>query len=311
MTLRAAALSFRIQRFEAVIVVGATILSVLVSAIVIGIFNSGGYAQCFTGEGPVLTSLCQSPLAGWLYRIARLSAAIVPIFPVVAGLLAGGPIVARELETGTARLAWSLGPSRARWFLQRAVPILVMVFLAALAIGLTANALLPLIAPGTDLDRSFVDFRWRGPLVGVEAVLVASIALAVGAILGRMVPTIVLSLILILGLVIAVDKVERTALLSEAVVAGGQDYFWSDTNLTLESRLRFPNGEILTWEQAFATHPEIGEPWTEQPPWEDVVLFIPGERYHEIEGREIVGFGALALAFVGAAAIAVVRRRPR
>ena len=52
------------------------------------------------------------------------------VFPVVAGLLAGGPIVARELESGTARLAWSLGPSRLRWFVQRAVPILASVLVA-------------------------------------------------------------------------------------------------------------------------------------------------------------------------------------
>ena len=311
MTLRSVLLSFRIQRFETTIIVGAAVLSVVVSAIVISLFTSGGYAQCFAADGPVLTSLCQSPMVNWLSRIARISITVVPLFPLVAGLLAGGPIVARELETGTARLAWSLGPSRLRWFVQRALPILVMVLVASTAIGLTADALVKLLAPATDLDRSFVGFRWRGPLVGVEAVLVTSIALAVGAILGRIVPTMILTLILLLGLVIAVDKVERTTLVSEAEMASGQTYFWSDANLQLESRVKFPNGEILTYEEAFATHPEMNEPWTDQPPYEDVILYIPGERYHDVERRELLAFGGLALGFVGIATIAVMRRRPR
>ena len=43
------------------------------------------------------------------------------------GLFLGVPIVARELERGTVRLAWSLAPSRWRWYLRsRCCPILVV-----------------------------------------------------------------------------------------------------------------------------------------------------------------------------------------
>ena len=119
MTLRGALLSFRIQRFESTVVVMATLLSVGVSAIVMTLFYGGGYATCFGREEPVLSSLCQSAAAEWLHKIARVSLALVPIFPIIGGFLVGGPIVAKELETGTARLAWSLGPSRLRWFAGR------------------------------------------------------------------------------------------------------------------------------------------------------------------------------------------------
>ena len=43
-----------------------------------------------------------------------------------AGLFLGVPVVARELERGTARLAWSLAPSRMRWYLARLLPLLVL-----------------------------------------------------------------------------------------------------------------------------------------------------------------------------------------
>jgi hypothetical protein len=313
MTLRGSLLSFRIQQFETVVIVGAAILSVAVSGIVIALFNAGGYAHCYASDNPVFTSACQSSVAEWLGRIARLSVTIVPIFPVLAGLLAGGPIVARELESGTARLAWSLGPSRIRWFLQRAVPILVMATLACLAIGLTAESLHRLLDPVTDFDRSFVGFRARGPLLAAEGLLIAGIALAFGALLGRIVPTIICALVLVLAITIAIDKVERTILLGEAQVSaedgtGTYDY---RNSLFLESRLRFPDGETLTYEQAVLSHPEIEMGWSEESGIRNVVLFVPGERYHDVERREIVALGTLGLAFVALGTVIVLRRRPR
>ncbi len=311
MTLRSALLSFRIQRFESTIVIGAAILSVIVSLFVIGSYNASGFARCYTDEQLSLTAFCQTSLVTWLERIARLSIAIVPIFPVVAGLLCGGPIVAREIENGTARLAWSLGPSRLRWFVQRTVPILVMVTAAGLAVGLIAEGLTHLVAPTIDLDQSFAGFRARGPFVAAEAIFVTSVALALGAILGRAVPTFVLTLILVGGIGIAFDKVERIQLTGEAELASGNTYSFGDDTLYLENRLRFPDGTVLSWDEAYATHPEISNGWDESSGITDVTLYIPGERYHEIERREIAVLLVLAAAFAGLAALVVVRRRPR
>lgn len=312
MTLRSALLSFRIQRFESTIVIGATILSVLVSALVIGLFTRGGYAACNSPDGPVFTATCQSFAVRVLPRVAQLSVQIVPFFPLVAGLLAGGPIVARELESGTARLAWSLGPSRLRWFAQRAVPILAMVLVAGLVIGLTAGALIHTLTPSADLDHSFLGFRARGVLVGIEALLIAAIALAFGALVGRLVPTLILTLILLFALGIAVDKVDRTLLTSEAQLTSGESFSW-ENDYFLESRVKFPDGQVMSYEEAFQTHPEVmNGAWEgDTPPYTDVVLSIPGARYQEIERREAMALGALALAFVALAALAVTRRRPR
>jgi hypothetical protein len=310
-TLRGALLSFRVQRFETIVVLGAALLSVVVSAVVVGAVNSGGFAKCQTDDPSQLGSLCMTGIYPWLNRIARLSVSIVPVFPVVAGLIAGGPIVARELETGTARLAWSLGPSRLRWLGQRAVPILVLVALSALAIGLAAEALLHVLTPATNLDESFTGFRSRGLLVGVNALLVASIALAFGAILGRAVPTFILALMLVGGIGIAVDKVERELLTSEALIADVDTYEYSDANLTLDNRLRFADGTILTWEEAFRTHPELQNGFDETGEPRGVVYYIPGTRYHDVERREAAVLLALAAGFIVLASVTVVRRRPR
>jgi hypothetical protein len=310
MTLRGALLSFRIQRFESTVVVMAALLSVAVSAIVITLFYGGGYQVCYGSDQPVFSSLCQSSAAEWLNRLGRVSLALVPIFPIVGGLLAGGPIVARELETGTARLAWSMGPSRMRWFAQRVVPIFVVLAVAALAIGITADALLKMTQPSVEIDASFFGYRARGLLIGVEALLVASIALALGAITGRIVPTILLALVLFAGLLAAVDNVEKKVLLGEAAVGGDSSY--SDNNLYLESKLQMPDGRLLTWEQLMVEHPEYNEfGWPEDAGIQPVAIYIPGARYHDVERREALVLLGFAAAFVAVAGVTVLRRRPR
>jgi hypothetical protein len=309
MTLRSTLLTFKIHRFETTVVTGAAILSVLVSAIVIAWFTAGGYARCMTDEVLNSSSFCQSSIGDLLNRIARLSTSIVPVFPVVAGLLLGGSIVAGELESGTARLAWSLSPSRLRWFGQRVLPVLAMALLAGIAIGLTADALTHMLRPSLDLDASFVGFRSRGLLVAVQALLIASIALAMGAILGRTVPTIVLSLVLAFAIGAAVDKVERELLTNEAVL--GDDAGYSEDNLFIESRLRMPDGTIVTWEAMNTLYPQYANGWDESSGIQNVTLYVPGSRYHDVERREAFALGSLALLFVGVAAVTVVRRRPR
>jgi hypothetical protein len=309
MTLRVAALSFRIQRFEATLVIGAALLSVLVSTIVITWIGTAGYDRCLTDEAASLSGFCQASIAGWLFRIARASMTIVPVFPIVAGLLIGGPIVARELESGTARLAWSMSPSRLRWFLHRAVPALALAVVAGLAIGSIADALLHVSDPNLVIDQSFAGFRQRGVLIGVQTLLIASIALAIGSILGRAVPTFVLSLVLFGGISTAIDKVETQLLTNEALVSDSFQY--DGGGLYLESRIKMPTGEVLTWEQMSIQHPEIINNGYDPEVYRDVVLYIPGERYHDIERREALVLIGIAILFVAVAAVTVVRRRPR
>jgi hypothetical protein len=309
MTLRAAFLTFRIHRFETTLVVGATLLSVLVSAIVTSWIRTAGYDRCLTEDVVSSTALCQVSIAGWLFRIVNLSRNLVPIFPIVAGLLVGGPIVARELESGTARLAWSLGPSRLRWFMQRALPTILLAAIVGLVIGLTADALLRASEPSLDIDRSFVGFRQRGLLIGIETLVVASIALAIGSILGRIVPTFILSLILASGVWLVVDKVETQLLTNEAQTT--TSFNWNGTDYFLTSRIQLPDGRIVTYEELFALHPELMDQGYSSEQYPDVAFYIPGSRYHDIELRDAFALTGVAVLFLALAGGTVVRRRPR
>ena len=56
---------------------------------------------------------------------------ILNVVPVLIGAFAGAPVLARELETGTFRYAWTQGFGRWRWTLAKLVPLAVVLASAA------------------------------------------------------------------------------------------------------------------------------------------------------------------------------------
>jgi hypothetical protein len=61
---------------------------------------------------------------------------ILPLTPVLAGLFLGTPMVAREIETGTARFAWTQGAGQIRWLLASVVPIALILMVVGAGLGL-------------------------------------------------------------------------------------------------------------------------------------------------------------------------------
>lgn len=305
--LTATRLTYRINRFEVRAILAATIVSVLVTAVILGWIRSSGYAQCVGGDVQMST-VCfeQEDIGRWATRIAGMSLQLAGAFPLLAGLLLGVPLVARELDKGTARLAWSLGPSRGRWYIQRVVPILVLVVLTALTIGLVAEQLTALFNPGVDLSNSFVSFRGRGLLLATSALLVGSVSVAVGAVVGRQIPTLVLALLLGGLTLLAIGEVDRKLLASEAVPLTGENYYTHDLTMG-EGRFQLPDGRLVTWDELVVIEPaamngEFNYPFVD--------FGIPRTRYQEIVGREGVVQVVLSLGFLAVGAVVVSRRRP-
>jgi hypothetical protein len=305
--LTATRLTYRINRFEIRAILIATILSVVVSALVISWIRSSGYAACIQTDGPPAATCFElQDIGSWATRIARLSMNLAAFFPLLAGLLLGGPLVARELDKGTARLAWSLGPSRRRWYLQRVLPILVVVGLTAMTIGIVAEQLTALFAPGIDLTRSFVGFHERGVLIATGALLVASLAVAVGSVIGRQIPTILLALILGGVSLLAIAEVDQKILANETVRLTGDDQYTNDL-VVGEGRFELPDGRLVTFDELAVFDPKVLEEGFDYP---YVQYGIPRERYREIETREAVAQVVFAVIFLGAGALVVARRRP-
>ena len=59
-----------------------------------------------------------------------LSVLVILIAPAIIGIFWGAPLIARELETGTCRLAWNQSITRTRWLTVK----LVLIGVAAMAV---------------------------------------------------------------------------------------------------------------------------------------------------------------------------------
>jgi hypothetical protein len=64
-----------------------------------------------------------------------LSSVLFQVIPPLIGAFVGAPVLARELETGTFRFAWTQGFGRARWTVATLAPLALAVTLAAGAVG--------------------------------------------------------------------------------------------------------------------------------------------------------------------------------
>jgi ABC-type transport system involved in multi-copper enzyme maturation permease subunit len=136
---------------------------------------------------------------------------ILQVVPVLIGAFVGAPLLARELETGTFRFAWTQGFGRWRWTLGKLVPLAVAVTAATCAFGALlswyyqpyfgqANQALGL-AGTSPFDTGLFDL----PEIAFPAWTLA--AFAIGALAGmlirRVVPAIAATLVVYTGLAFA------------------------------------------------------------------------------------------------------------
>jgi ABC-2 family transporter protein len=115
--IRLSMLQFRIQAITAAVALAAfTILLAATGPHLASTYAADGLDSCHG-------SSCLSPATYFTASLARspygvlflLSTGIILLAPAVIGLFWGAPLIARELETGTAALAWNQSVTRTRW----------------------------------------------------------------------------------------------------------------------------------------------------------------------------------------------------
>lgn len=308
-------LTFRINRFEvgAVVILGGLLVlgSIIVNWALSWLALPPECAVVFdTGE---LTEPCAAKFETFqkILAVATPITLLMSLFPIIGGLLVGGPVIAREIERGTTSLAWSMSPSRLLWFLHRVVPMVILLLVVSYIVGVAADHLMRPLMPQANLDQSFAGFRFRGMLLATQAFLLASTAVAIGSMLGRAVPTFLLSLILGTLSLVAVAAVHREVLLSEAaIVAQDENFIFSNNDLTLDYKFQMPDGALVSYEQMIAIDPAAFDPDTGAARYPNVLLLVPGERYRAVEAREAAAELVIGLVFLAAGAFVITRRRP-
>jgi hypothetical protein len=187
------------------------------------------------------------------YRLLQsLLAPLLLAVPALLGIFWGAPLVARELEAGTYRLAWTQSVSRSRWFTVK----VALIGLASIAVaGLFSLMITWWSSP---IDRVNMDrfrpgvFDARG-IVAIGYVAFAfALALTAGAIIRRTVPAMATTLVTFVGARLAMTYWIRPHLLAPAHTSAG---FGSATNVGFEAG--GPSGVTF-----FASPPKLPNAWT-------------------------------------------------
>jgi hypothetical protein len=137
---------FRTNAWVALTALGALAVAYLVTGPhLFHAYTESGLAACTTGCDNQITQFKADVDVDLLERLGDLGIAVMFLMPVIVGVFWGAPLIARELESGTYRLAWNQSVTRTRW-------------LAAKLLGLGA------VAMGTTGLFSLMVNWWAGPL---------------------------------------------------------------------------------------------------------------------------------------------------
>jgi hypothetical protein len=269
-------------------------------------------STCFALLGttsPDAWGACEGPLRAWanahiggsdLFRQA------IEFIPFAASALVGVPIVAREIEGRTTSTAWSLEPSRTRWLLRQVRPILLVVGLAALALGAAAGA------HEHDWDvwgggrPDIVHIGHYGPGLVARMFGIFGLAVALGALLGRQLPAFLLSFALALGCVNLLATVRDTWFASHPA------HVLDEPGWVTGWAWRTPDGALLSPVEAAAAAPPDAnsESWLEEHGYVQVALGISSDTAMGWAPYEALAYISLGTISIAGAMWLVIRRRP-
>jgi hypothetical protein len=145
---------------------------------------------------------------------------LLQVMPALIGAFVGAPTLARELETGTFRYAWTQGFGRWRWALAKLVALAVVLAAATAAFGaLVSWYFQPFIGPLYQ-DSPFANlFSLREVTFPAWALAAFATAALAGMLIRRVVPAIVATLAVYAGLAIAAAAFLREHYLAPLVTS--------------------------------------------------------------------------------------------
>jgi hypothetical protein len=249
---------------------------------------------------------------------------LMQVVPLFAGVFAGAPLLARELETGTFRFAWTQGTGRTRWVIAKLVLVAAAVTAAA---GLTSLVMSWWLAP-------FAARGWSvmGPnvfaLTGIAFPAWTLIAFALGAFAGvairRTVPALATAMAVWAGLAIATATSLRwryqQALTAKGIAAGAR----VPSSAWIQMHWTGPNGQPVSLAafHALLAQLKLRSPGTQGPTpvtqsllaqlarrgYTQSISYQPESRFWHFQLIEGGCLLALAL-LLGAAAVWLVRHR--
>jgi hypothetical protein len=247
---------------------------------------------------------------GWVTALRALA-----VLPALVGLFVGAPLLARELEHGTHRFAWTQGVTRRRWLYSKTA-------LLAVATLLTAGAASALVmwwrSPFDTLEgrMSPSGFDIEGLVVPAYALFALAVGVLAGLIFRRTVPAMTATLVVFVATRLAVvtflrphfeSPLHRTAVATDTGRQAG-DWLLSDTLVDAAGRQITAAREdlaVLHAQQA-GIDPHS---YLVTVGWKRVISYQPAGRFWEFQLIE-AGLFTLLAATIVLTAIWLVRRTP-
>jgi ABC-type transport system involved in multi-copper enzyme maturation permease subunit len=195
---------FRTQLWVAASGVALIGVALMVTAsIVASMYQDSGATTCGTQCAQAITNFLDqvtTGLTGFVYDSAIL---VMYVVPGLIGAFWGAPLVARELEAGTHRLAWNQSVTRTRWLVTKLALIggASMVTMGLLSVAVMWYS--------RHIDQGITDqiqpnlFGARGIVPVAYSAFAFALGVATGILLRRTVPAMAVTLAVYLGVAIA------------------------------------------------------------------------------------------------------------
>jgi len=238
---------YRIAMLGAVVFLGG----LAVYLVVMGLKIHSAYAATLSCH-PANSSACSdvtSLFQNSYYMTGEVSAALLLAVPVLVGVFAGAPILARELDTGTSRFAWTQGAGRIRWTVARlALPAVTVTAATAAFSQLFDWFYQPFFTSGMDSRLAAQFFNLTGVDFAAWTLAAFALGAAAGVLIRRAVPAMFASMAVWSGLMLATVLYLRRHYLAPLLDKGaGAPSRGNNPAWVLSQWWTGPNGKPVPW----------------------------------------------------------------
>jgi hypothetical protein len=184
---------------------------------------------------PASSLACRDLISSFRVGAFLVNGTALQVVPALIGALTGPPLLAREMETGTFRFAWTQGFGRSRWVLAKLVTLAVVLAVAAGAFSVLLDwyyqpyfaAHNPALFPGQLSPFAAGLFDLRGVAFAGWALAAFAIGALSGMLIRRVVPAIAATLAIYAGLAAAAMLYLREHYISPLVTRNVLTFFLS------------------------------------------------------------------------------------
>lgn len=136
------------------------------------------------------------------------------VLPALAGAFIGAPLVARELENGTHRLAWTQGVTRLRWLTTKLVLVFAPLLAASAGVGVLEVLLVNQLGPSAN---HWAYFDQQAPVTAAATMFALALGVAMGALIGKTLPAMAATLVVFVVIRIGLAEIARPVYMAPLV----------------------------------------------------------------------------------------------